>query len=260
MTASAASSFGEELRHARQVREVSLESIAAATKISTRYLEALEKGDFARLPAPVFTRGFIRAYAVCLGLNPDEMVNAYIAETGELTPTSIPLERRRRQKSRRPSAAALVISALILLLVTLIVVGIWRQAGRRQTVRAVPRVAVTPVVPVHPGIVRAPHPVSTTAPPAAVPARGMALDLSFQADCWVEIFADDRLVYSGLLTRGDERHFDALGSFRLTLGNAAAATLVINGHKLPPLGKSGQVIRDLRIDPSSLPRLLSPGS
>src|SRR5258706_3984298 len=89
--------FGEELRRNRELREVSLESIAAATKISVRYLTALEKGDYSRLPAPVFTRGFIRAYASFLGLDPDEMVNGYLSVMGALTgrPAEAALENKR---------------------------------------------------------------------------------------------------------------------------------------------------------------------
>src|SRR4030095_6097860 len=72
--------FGEDLRRERLIRDVSLEEIPAATKISIRLLTALESSDVKKLPAPVFTRGFIRAYSRHLGLDPDEMVNAYIAD------------------------------------------------------------------------------------------------------------------------------------------------------------------------------------
>src|SRR5436853_7111785 len=72
--------FGEELRRERLIRDVPLEEISAATKISVRLLSALERSDFAKLPAPVFTRGFIRAYCLHLGLDPVEKINAYLAE------------------------------------------------------------------------------------------------------------------------------------------------------------------------------------
>ena len=72
--------FGEELRRERLIREVSLDEISASTKISIRLLTALESSDVKKLPAPVFTRGFIRAYSRHLGLDPDEMVNAYLAD------------------------------------------------------------------------------------------------------------------------------------------------------------------------------------
>src|ERR671912_1849877 len=70
-------SFGEELRREREIRGISLKEIADATKISKRFLEAIERNDHRTLPAPVFTRGFVREYARYLGLNAEEMVNRY---------------------------------------------------------------------------------------------------------------------------------------------------------------------------------------
>src|SRR5437588_11807437 len=70
-------SFGEELRREREIRGISLKEIADATKISKRFLEAIERNDHKTLPAPVFTRGFVREYARYLGLNSDEIVNRY---------------------------------------------------------------------------------------------------------------------------------------------------------------------------------------
>src|SRR5689334_16505304 len=70
-------SFGEELRREREIRGISLKEISDATKISKRFLEAIERNDHRTLPAPVFTRGFVREYARYLGLNFDEIVNRY---------------------------------------------------------------------------------------------------------------------------------------------------------------------------------------
>src|SRR6478609_10456291 len=69
--------FGEELRREREIRAISLKEIADATKISKRFLEAIERNDHKTLPAPVFTRGFVREYARYLGLSVEEMVNRY---------------------------------------------------------------------------------------------------------------------------------------------------------------------------------------
>src|ERR1700759_4894309 len=66
--------FGEELRRERELRGISLKEIADATKISKRFLEAIERNDHNTLPAPVFTRGFVREYARYLGLSADEIV------------------------------------------------------------------------------------------------------------------------------------------------------------------------------------------
>src|SRR5437764_8192588 len=69
--------FGEELRREREIRGISHKGIADATKISKRFLDAIERNDHRTLPAPVFTRGFVREYAKYLGLSVDEIVNRY---------------------------------------------------------------------------------------------------------------------------------------------------------------------------------------
>ncbi len=73
-------SFGEELKRERELRDISLKEIAEATKISIRFLEALEENNFEILPGGVFNRGFIRAYSRFIGVDGDEMVNAYLQE------------------------------------------------------------------------------------------------------------------------------------------------------------------------------------
>ena len=55
-------SVGDYLRELRQRRGLSLEEMSRATRVASRYLECLESDRFSALPAPVFTRGFIRAY------------------------------------------------------------------------------------------------------------------------------------------------------------------------------------------------------
>ena len=69
--------FGEELRREREIRGISLKEIADATKISRRFLDAIERNDHKTLPAPVFTRGFVREYARYLGLSAEEIVSRY---------------------------------------------------------------------------------------------------------------------------------------------------------------------------------------
>ncbi|HEX4825296.1 MAG TPA: helix-turn-helix transcriptional regulator [Candidatus Polarisedimenticolaceae bacterium] len=74
------SSFGESLRRERELRQISLREIAEATKINLRYLEALERNDFRHLPGGVFNKGFVKAYAQFIGVDPDAMTTAYLAE------------------------------------------------------------------------------------------------------------------------------------------------------------------------------------
>src|ERR1700678_2369840 len=76
------SPFGEHLKREREMRGVSLDEVAAATKINTRFLEALENGRWGELPGGAFGRGFVRAAARFLGLNEDDMVAEFALETG----------------------------------------------------------------------------------------------------------------------------------------------------------------------------------
>ncbi len=68
------SAFGENLRREREMRGVSLDEISFATKISLRFLEAIEREDFSKLPGGIFSRSFIRTYARYLGLDEDRVV------------------------------------------------------------------------------------------------------------------------------------------------------------------------------------------
>jgi cytoskeletal protein RodZ len=74
------SSFGETLKRERELRQISLREIAEATKINLRYLDALERDDFRHLPGGVFNKGFVRAYAQFIGIDPEAMVTAYLDE------------------------------------------------------------------------------------------------------------------------------------------------------------------------------------
>lgn len=72
--------FGTRLREAREQKGVSLRQIANATKISVRALEALEKNDIAQLPGGIFSRAFVRSYAVEAGLDPDATVEDFVRQ------------------------------------------------------------------------------------------------------------------------------------------------------------------------------------
>src|SRR5438067_3416862 len=72
--------FGSMLRQARERRGVSVRQIASATKISVAALEALERNDISRLPGGIFGRAFVRSYAIEVGLDPDDVIEQFMAQ------------------------------------------------------------------------------------------------------------------------------------------------------------------------------------
>lgn len=110
------------------MRGVTLEEIAAATRISTRFLEALENEHWEELPGGVFNRGFIRSVARFLGLDEDALVAEYALETrNQPPPRMIELE----TPSAMPRSWRPLIAAVVLLV--LIVVGAWFGYTRLKT-------------------------------------------------------------------------------------------------------------------------------
>src|SRR6476660_9623869 len=86
-------SLGASLKKARESRGISLDRIAAETRISTRFLLAIENEEFHLLPGGIFNRGFVRAYAEKVGLNPDQAVADYrrlseVQESGSVSGTA----------------------------------------------------------------------------------------------------------------------------------------------------------------------------
>jgi len=71
--------FGDKFRKAREKKGISLDDVSNATKITARMLQAIEEENFDQLPGGVFNKGFIRAYAKHLGLDPEDAVNDYLA-------------------------------------------------------------------------------------------------------------------------------------------------------------------------------------
>jgi transcriptional regulator with XRE-family HTH domain len=83
-------SFGARLRQQREGRQVSLEDISTKTKIKVSLLEGLEGDDLSRWPQGIFRRAYIRAYAQAIGLEPDAVLQQFLALYPE-PPEELPL-------------------------------------------------------------------------------------------------------------------------------------------------------------------------
>ena len=253
-----AGSFGSWLRRQREAREVSLRDIAERTKISLRYLEAMEEDRFDVLPAPVFAKGFLREYARYVGLSPDEVVNHYLsvqpAQEGEERTEEARVELRR--SGNWTSVLYVLLVVLIVALLTLLgyLFVKHRNAPSAESVPAAsepapPATGASSAASVPP----APLPVVAAAPPAASqaaaePSAPLELTLDFTGECWLQAVVDGKERIEEERVQGESRQIEAKTSIVLTLGNAGGVEAQVNGLPLPLNGKKGEVVHDLRID------------
>ena len=97
------------------MRGVSLEEVSAATRISTRFLEAIESDRWESLPGGVFNRGFIRSVARYLGLDEDSMVAEYSLETrGRVEAGVVPDPPMEMPRNWKPAIVAAIVLVVIL--------------------------------------------------------------------------------------------------------------------------------------------------
>jgi cytoskeletal protein RodZ len=252
-------SFGDWLRRQREMREISLRDIADRTKISLRYLEAMEADRFDLLPAPIFAKGFLREYARYVGLSPDDVVNHYLSVHH---PEELPGDPKEDTKVRsRPKpldpgqppvrrnwSYGLILALAGLILLVLVAIAAYVADRRRQPASAAQAPAIAAPPP-------APAVQLAAAPPAPQPSAPLEVSLDFTKDCWVEAVIDGRNRFSELRVQGEALQLEAERSIALTLGNAGAVEVQVNGYPLELGKRDGDVVHDLLIDLSTVQAL-----
>jgi cytoskeletal protein RodZ len=150
-------SFGENLRQAREARNITLQDIAASTKISTRALKALEDEHFNQLPGGIFNRGFVRAYARCVGLDEEKAVAEYLA-AAKVAPPELDMQTMSTQvvaggtarQAWAPNAASVM--GVVAVIVALGLGALWlnehRKEARDQAARHQAEVLMSTAAPV----------------------------------------------------------------------------------------------------------------
>lgn len=252
------SGFGERLRRDRELRGVSREEISAATRIGSRFLEALENEQWERLPGGIFNRGFLRAIARFLGLDEDDLIAQYdlaIAEQHSEIDTSAnpPAPQERTQTPSRRFVSVGLIGALcvIVLLGTGWSVWQWRYQSPRQSASGSEAVPSVVRAAGHPEVSAlsaskesTSSPESATLAPTAT-ATGAAtrtLELKVEAgkETAVSVSADGSKVFEGSMIAGQSRTFTAQDAIDISAEDAGALLLELNGQTLAPLGPPGQ--------------------
>ena len=251
--------FGDTLRRAREDLGASLADAERETHIHRRYLEALEHEDQAALPAPVFTRGFIRTYCQYLGLDPEAMLDLY----GQTPPSGDRQELRpipAQVNAPRPISLRPVAALGVLVMAGLLVAYLWsqynsfveslEQIGQAPTSRTAaaspsptaPSKPSPPVVAASPEASPSPVVVAASPSPVPTPARGLVVEARVVERTWLEVWVDGQSALAETVQPGVSRTFTAEQQVRMRVGNAAGVQVVVNGTSQGPLGARGQAV------------------
>ncbi len=236
--------FGERLKRERELREVTLDEITSATRISGRFLEALENEDWDKLPGGVFNRGFVRSVARYLGLDEEVFLGEYDLAHGAQVPQAEECPEDRIPSPPKWLPAAVVLGAL-LLFAALILGGIhaWRYFAARRAVKHSQGPRALPL----------PQPVAQVLSVAALPtdpgpranssearsAPWLDLFVSASAATRVRVQSGSNQVFDSELRSGENRQFTAGEGFDVSAADFGAVLLELNGQTVRPLGLPG---------------------
>jgi cytoskeletal protein RodZ len=261
--------LGTSFRKSRESLNLSIDKIAAETRINPRFLEAIENERFDLLPGGIFNRGFIRSYAVRLGLDPEEAIQGYekLFRAVEAEPVQQETERVRGKTTKIPVYYVALAGLLILVVVFYFLTRhkeppLTTANSSIAEAPATPPRAAAPAEPPVPETIPAVAliPVPTPEPPPAKPATVQAsspsngsivIELEVREETWFKLSSDGSdVVTSEVLPPGTTRRYSASNSMTVSIGNAAGVVLRVNGQPVSSLGRAGQV-RNITITPTT---------
>ncbi|TMJ00369.1 MAG: helix-turn-helix domain-containing protein [Bacillati bacterium ANGP1] len=237
--------IGERLRNAREAKGLTLAAAETLTRIRAVYLEALEEEKFDRLPGAVYARGYLRTYALALGIDPDELMDAYPGAFNApdepifaSPPTEVPI---RPAVPPSPLRRAALYAGGVVLLITAIL-GIIGYQQLHQFAQPIPKpappAAVGEPTPLPGKAEPAPGPTAQTgavqpaAPQASagIPGGGVELLVRAAGPCWLLVSADGAEVFQGFVQAGDVRIWRARERLTVRVGNSEAVSVLVNGQ------------------------------
>jgi transcriptional regulator with XRE-family HTH domain len=228
--------IGTRLRAARERQHLTLDQVALRTCIPARVLKQIECSAFECLPAAVFTKGHLRAYAATVGLDPENIVHEYLEHWPEAT-RQLPCYRLpaiELQPDRRRIVTTIVgIGTMLFAYSTL-------RDPFPPTMAPPPHPATLAAVLEGPREIAAPREIADEVVPAAAAGEpGLHLEVLATAECWVSAIADGEVVVHRLLQEGDRVTIDAAAELVVRIGDPAAFTYMLNGVPGRSLGAPG---------------------
>ncbi|MDZ7269796.1 MAG: DUF4115 domain-containing protein [candidate division KSB1 bacterium] len=265
--------IGEKLKAARTSKGLQLAEIANRTRINPAYLKSMEEGRFDFLPKPIVI-GFLKTFAREVGLDG----NALALELQQPPPAAPVMEMPARQaattqvstpaKSAEPALVMprpgfpflkeVVIGLGVLALMALLLYVV-AQRPQEPEVRDLPATEQTQP-PARDKTVQeislaqmAAEAAQQTQPDSTVAPKPVQVTLQakIKERVWLQVTVDDSLTTDSIYPPGMPQSWTARRSFRIRMGNAGAATFVLEGKDLGVIGPAGQVA-DLVITPAGI--------
>ncbi len=260
--------FGQRLQREREMRGVSRAEICAATRIGTRFLEALENEQWEVLPGGIFNRGFIRAVARFLGLDEDDLVAEYdlaVSEQSPAAPVLVSAPPPRKSAQRRALLLSLAALSALALLGGSWLGWRWQHNRLRQAASEAHGISANSCA-ARPATARPPQLNSSSdreqpsssnasvgdatsiaglavgASPSQPGSQVQGLELKVEAgkETKVSISLDGSKAFDGSIIAGQSRTFTARDDIDISANDAGALLLELNGQTLAPLGPPGQ--------------------
>lgn len=251
-------------------RNRNLTEIAAETRISRRYLEAIEADNVSDLPGDFFYKAFIRQYARVLGLDDrtTQQILGSAVPVVELDPVpalNLVYEKAHSGDSVRwsPSTGVAIGVLVAVLAGGSALYALWQRMQTRQEDSVTPGVQETVVAPPQvetpaalppagpPVAADATTPTDTAAPAASVPppvtepatvaADQVAVELTATEPTWVQLWSDGKTVYIGTLQPNETKSVAIGPTGRMLTGNAGGVEVRMNGKPIGGIGPKGQV-------------------
>ncbi len=232
-------SFGRYLQSIRLEKKISLGKVSEETRIAIGNLQQIEKEDLEALPAEVFVRGFLRAYARAIGADGDEAVRLYEARLNmenELAAAGSLSER----SSLKPWLDLALSVTVLLCLVVLSLYGVsyfQNQAHMPETAETHVDSENSKVASPQDKPVSKAQKGSTTKPP-----EKWVLQITAIENTWVKLIIDNKDAKEYNLSSGEHLEVEASVGYNLLIGNAGGLELKLNGEPIPISGKIGEVV------------------
>ncbi len=249
-------SLGQDLKRERELRGISLKEISSSTKISLRFLQALEKDRLDIIPGKFFIKAILRTYAKFIGLEEDYVLNKYYEASLELEQSqeSKQIKRKTRPVITKNMKKLIYYLALIIILLLFLFFLYYLFFLKKQTSPAIEAPKASTLLQEETTL-----PPSRTEPLAEfIPEEeNLTIEISFLEETWLQVWADGVLKVDGLKQPGGKLMVKANEEFLIHLGNAGGISYTLKNRQGKQLGPSGAVIKNLRITLENYQRFLA---